>query len=557
MEKKYTIGIDFGTLSGRAVLVDVANGHVEASAVHAYPHGVMDTALPDGTALPDSWALQHPADYLEVLEETLPQLLCSAGVTPEQIIGIGIDFTSSTVLPVNRSGTPLCFLDAYRQEPHAYVKLWKHHGAQRYALKMEEIARARGEDWLGAYGDKVSSEWSLPKLWQVLEEAPQIYDAMDDWIEAGDWIVWQLCGVRAQSLCGAGYKSFYRKGIGFPSEAYFAALDERLRHVVRDKLSAPILPVCSRAGGLTEEAAARYGLLPGTTVAVSMIDAHACVPAAGITGPGQILAIIGTSACYLALDDRMNAIPGISGAVEDGILPGCWGYEAGQSCVGDHFAWFAEKFVPEAYAKAASTQRISVHEYLSSLAQKQAPGEHGLIALDWWNGNRSILMDSDLSGVIIGMTLHTKPEDVYRALVEATAYGARIILDNFEAHDLQVQSLFVSGGIIQKNPMIAQIYADVLNRPLHLVSAKEGGALGSAIIAAAAAGAAQGGYSTVTEAIEAMSAPSETVVLPCQAHVPVYERLFQIYTALHDHFGKHQKELMHTLKSIRTMREHL
>ena len=552
MEKKYTIGIDFGTLSGRAVLVDVANGRVVDSAVRAYTHGVMDTALPDGTVLPDTWALQHPADYLEVLDETLPQLLRSSGVKPEQIIGIGIDFTSSTVLPVKRSGTPLCFLDAYRHDPHAYVKLWKHHGAQQYAEKMEEICRTRGETLLDLYGGKAFSEWSLPKLWQVLEEAPHIYDAMDDWIEAGDWIVWQLCGVRTQSLCSAGYKSLYRKGNGFPSEEFFAALDERLRHVVRDKLSAPVLPVCSRAGGLTEEAASHYGLLPGTAVTVSIIDAHACIPAAGITGPGQVLAIIGTSGCYLTMDEQMNAIPGIIGAAEDGSLPGYWGYEAGQSCVGEHFSWFVENGVPEAYTQEAKKRQISVHEYLSDLAQKQAPGEHGLIALDWWNGNRSILLDSDLSGMIVGMTLHTKPEDIYRALVEATAYGAKIVLDNYKKHNLKVESLYVSGGICQKNPMFARIYADVLNLPIHIVSAKEGSALGSAIIAAAAAGADRGGYPTVTEAIHAMSEPSETVILPCQAHVPVYQRLFQIYTALHDHFGKHQNELMHALKSIRT-----
>ena len=553
MEKKYTIGIDFGTLSGRAVLVDVSNGHVEASAVHPYTHGVMDTTMPDGTALPDSWALQHPADYLEVLDETLPRLLRSSGVKPEQVIGIGIDFTSSTVLPVKRCGTPLCFLEDYQHDPHAYVKLWKHHGAQQYAARMEEICKARGEDWLDIYGGKVFLEWSIPKLWQVLEEAPQIYDAMDDWIEAGDWIVWQLCGVRTQSLCGASYKSFYRKGYGFPSEEFFAALDERLRHVVRDKLSAPILPVCGRAGGLTEEAASRYGLAPGTTVAAGMIDAHAFIPAAGITGSGQVLAIIGTSGCYLTMDEQMHLIPGIIGAAEDGTLPGYWGYEAGQSCVGEHFSWFVENGVPEAYTKEAKERQISVHEYLSALAQKQAPGEHGLIALDWWNGNRSVLMDSELSGLIIGMTLHTKPEDIYRALIEATAYGAKIVLDNYRNHNLKVESLYMSGGICQKNPMFAQIYADVLNLPIHIVSTKEGGALGSAIIAAAAAGAEQGGYPAVTEAIHAMSAPSETVILPCQANVPVYRRLFEVYTTLHDYFGKNRKEIMHTLKSIRTM----
>ena len=419
---------------------------------------------------------------------------------------------------------------------------------------MEEVARDRNEDWLDAYGGNVSSEWSLPKLWQVLNEAPRIYDAMDDWIEAGDWIVWQLCGIRTQSICGSGYKSFYRKGFGFPSEDYFAALDERLRHVARDKLSAPVLPVCSKAGELTEEAASRYGLVPGTAVAVSMIDAHACVPAAGIKSSGQILAIIGTSACYLALDDRMNAIPGICGAVEDGILPGYWGYEAGQSCVGDHYAWFVENFVPESYTKEAKKRRISIHQYLSNLAQNQKPGEHGLIALDWWNGNRSILMDSDLSGVILGMTLHTKPEDVYRALVEATAYGARVIVENFETHGVNVRDLYVTGGICQKNTMIAQIYADILNCPIHIVSAEEGGALGSAIIAAAAAGEKNGGYPSITIAIDAMSAPSKKVCVPRQENVSIYNRLYQIYSALYDHFGRHHNEVMHALRSIRTMR---
>lgn len=555
MDKRFTIGIDFGTLSGRAVLVDVANGHVEASAVRAYTHGVMDTVLPNGAALPDAWALQHPADYLEVLDEVLPQLLRASRVKPEQIIGIGIDFTSSTVLPVKRSGVPLCFLDAYRDNPHAYVKLWKHHAAQQYATKMEEVARQRREDWLDAYGGKVSSEWALPKLWQVLEEAPLLYDAIDDWVEAGDWIVWQLCGVRAQSLCGAGYKSLYRKGAGFPSESYFAALDERLRHVIRDKLSAPVLPVGSRAGGLTEQAAARYGLAPGTAVAAGMVDAHACVPAAGIREPGQVLAIIGTSACFMALDERLHVIPGISGAVEDGILPGFWGYEAGQSCVGDHFAWFVERFVPDAYVREARAQRVSIHQYLSDLAQKQRPGEHGLVALDWWNGCRSVLMDSDLSGAILGMTLHTKPEDVYRALVEATAYGARNILESFEAHGLSVQKLSVSGGILQKNPMIAQIYADVLNRPVHIVSAEEGGALGSAILAAAAAGEARGGYATVSAAIDAMSAPSEACYTPCGQHASVYDRLYRIYLALHDFFGRDHSEILHALKSIRSTDE--
>lgn len=547
MNKTYTIGIDYGTLSGRAVLVDTFDGTVVASAVHAYTHGVMDASMPDGTPLPNDWALQHPADYLEVLEVTVPQLLRDSGVHPEQIIGIGIDVTAATVMPVKRSGIPLCMLPEYQHEPHAYVKLWKHHAAQSYATRMAEVAAERGEDWLSSYGGTVSSEWSLPKLWQVLEEAPQIYTAMDDWMDACDWIVWQLCGQRVQSLCSAGYKCFYRKEGGFPSEDYFAALDERLRTVVRDKLSAPVRPIGSKAGELTEHAANRLGLAAGTSVAVSMIDAHACVPAAGIHRAGQLLAIIGTSTCYMALDSQKHMIPGISGIVQDGILPGSWGYEAGQSCVGDLFAWFADRFVPERYTQEAASKHCSVHQYLSELMRCQKPGEHGLVALDWWNGNRSILSDSDLSGLIIGMTLRTKPEDVYRALVESTAYGARVIVDNFENHGLHIDEVYISGGICQKNEVIAQIYADVLNRPLHIVSAKEGGALGSAIIAAAASGA----YTSIPEAICAMSAPSVMVYHPNSEYAAAYQKLYGLYRSLHDAFGREYSDFMHTLKAIK------
>ncbi|MBR5289066.1 MAG: ribulokinase [Clostridia bacterium] len=544
---RYVIGIDFGTLSGRASLVDAADGKTIASAVYDYPHGVMDSALEDGTKLLPDWALQHPQDYLDVLDHTLPEILRMGGVRGEEVVGIALDVTSSTALPVRADGTPLCFLDAFRHHPHAYVKLWKHHAAQDKADAMTRIAIERGEPWLSAYGGKVSSEWSFPKLWQLLEEAPEVYEAMDAWVEAADWLVWQLCGRRTQSSCAAGYKCFYRKGEGYPDEAYFAALDERLRHVVREKLNAPVLPVSSRAGGLTQEMAARFGLAPGTAVAVGNVDAHVCVLSAGITQPGKLLAIIGTSTCHMALSRTRHDVPGICGIVEDGILPGCWGYESGQSCVGDHFAWLTKSLVPQKYAEQAQARGMSVHQYLTLLAAESAPGESGLIALDWWNGNRSILADGDLTGLMIGMTLQTKPEEIYRALIEATAYGMRVVTENYAAHGVAIDEVYAMGGISQKNALAMQIYADVLGMPVRVVGCEQGGALGSAIFAAVAAGV----YENTEAAIDAMAAPVMRVYEPDEAHVRVYDELFAEYVRLHDLFGRGGVDVMKKLKSIR------
>lgn len=544
---RYVIGVDFGTLSGRAVLADAECGRMLASGVYDYPHGVMDDVLENGTKLLPDWALQHPQDYLDVLDKTIPQIIRDSGVNPGEIEGIALDVTASTAMPVACDGTPLCFLEAYRNQPHAYVKLWKHHAAQHLADEMTRIAVQRDEPWLAAYGGKVSGEWSFPKLWQVLCEAPEIYEAMDGWVEAADWIVWQLCGRWVQNSCSAGYKCFYSKQNGYPSEDYFAALDERLRFVVKDKLHAPVQPVSKRAGELTEEMAARFGLKPGIAVAVGNVDAHVGVPAAGITEPGKLLAIIGTSTCHMALSAEKHDVPGICGIVEDGILPGCWGYESGQSCVGDHFAWFADNLVPEIYRKKAEEKGLSVHAYLTELAAAYRPGESGLLALDWWNGNRSILADFDLTGLLMGMTLRTKPEEIYRALIEATAYGMRTVTENYRAHGVEIKEINALGGISQKNALAMQIYADVLNMPVHVIDCDQGGALGSAIFAAVAAGI----HDSVKSAIHAMSAPVLRVYEPDAANVAVYNALFEEYKQLHDFFGRGENDVMKRLKGIR------
>lgn len=547
---KYTIGVDYGTLSGRAVLVNVKTGEEVASSVYEYPHGVMDSELPSGKKLGKDWALEHPMDYLEVLYNTIPAVIKESGISGDDVIGIGTDFTACTIVACKKDGTPLCFIPEYKDEPHAYVKLWKHHAAQKYANKLNEIAEERNENWLLNYGGKISSEWAIPKIWQVLDEAPQIYDATDRYIEAADWIIWQLCGKETRNSCTAGYKEIWNKKNGFPSDDFFKALDPRLEHVVDDKLSRDITPLGQCAGYLTEEMAEKLGLNTNVAVAVGNVDAHVCVPAVGIDAPGKMLAIMGTSTCHIMMGEEEKQVPGMCGVVEDGVMPGYFGYEAGQSCVGDHFAWFIDNCLPKEYYDEAEKQGVNIHRFLRNKAEKLAPGQSGLLALDWWNGNRSVLVDVDLTGMILGMTLQTKPEEIYRALIEATAYGTRMIIETFRESGVAIDEFYASGGISQKDPMTMQIYADVINMPIKIAGSDQGPALGSAIFASVAAGAENGGYDSVYEAARVMGKVKDKIYYPVEENVKTYDKLFSEYRTLHDYFGRGDNDVMKRLKKI-------
>ncbi len=548
---KYAIGLDYGTLSGRAVLVDIGTGEEIATSEMKYPHAVMDEELPSGKKLGVDWALQHPQDYLDVLYHIVPGVLKESGVNAEDIVGVGVDFTSCTMIPTKNDGTPLCFLKEYADEPNAYVKLWKHHAAEDKANKMTEIAQARGEKWLARCGGKISSEWVHPKLWQVLDESPEIYAAIDRFIEAGDWFVWQLTGNETHNACCAGYKALWHKQDGYPSREYFKALDPRFENVTEEKLGTAVLPLCSKAGGITKEMAEKIGLKEGTAVAVDVIDAHVCVPAVKISGPGKMLEIMGTSGCHMLLSESEQAVAGICGYVEDGILPDFYGYEAGQACLGDHFAWFAENCVPEEYVRAAEKEGIGVQVYLQKLAGKLKAGESGLLALDWWNGNRSVLVDYDLTGLLVGMTLQTKPEEIYRALVEATAFGTRIIIENFENSGVPIDEFYAAGGIAEKSPFIMQIYADIIRKPIKISGSKQGPALGAAIFGATAAGKEAGGYENIYEAAEKMGSLKDISYTPNEDEAKIYDKLYEEYRRLHDYFGRGGNNVMKTLKNIK------
>ncbi|WP_432968202.1 ribulokinase [Dactylosporangium sp. CA-233914] len=530
---QHVVGVDFGTLSGRAVVVRVADGAELGTAVHEYAHGAVERTLPaTGEALPLHWALQMPDDWIDVLRHAVPAAVAAAGVDPGSVIGIATDFTACTFLPTLADGTPLCAV--LPEQMHAYPKLWKHHAAQGQADRINELAALRGESWLTRYGGKLSSEWQLAKGLQVLEEAPEVYARAERFVEAADWIVWQLAGVETRNACTAGYKGVLQDG-SYPSKAYLEALHPAFGDWV-SKVDGPLAPLGGRAGSLTEQAAGWTGLPAGIAVAVGNVDAHVTAPAAKAVEPGQLVAIMGTSTCHVMSGASLADVPGMCGVVRDGIIPGLWGFEAGQSAVGDIFAWFVETLLSGGLS----------HEELTQRAAAQKPGQHGLVALDWHNGNRSVLVDHGLSGVIVGQTLATRPEDVYRALVEATAFGTRTIIAVLESSGVPVTEFIAAGGLL-KNRFLMQVYADVLRRPISVIGSEQGPALGSAMHAAVAAGA----YPDIRAAADAMGKVERQAYVPDDAAADVYDRLFAEYSALHDYFGRGTNDVLHRLRALR------
>ena len=542
----YTVGIDFGTLSARALLVDVRDGREVATSVFDYTHGVIDERLPGSERdLPPDWALQDPLDYIAAVKATVPTVLAESGIDPGEVIGLGIDFTACTMLPVKVDGTPLRTLEEWRGRPHAWVKLWKHHAGQPQADRINETARARGEVWLRRYGGKISSEWFFAKALQILEEDPEVYHAADRLLEAADWVIWQLVGREVRNACTAGYKAMVQDG-NYPSREYFAALHPEFADVVDEKMTREFAPLGARAGGLTEAMAEATGLRVGTAVAVANVDAHVTAPAVKATGPGVMVMIMGTSTCHIVSGRELQEVDGMCGVVAGGVIPGYYGYEAGQSGVGDIFAWFVDHAVPPEYHRAAERAGLGLHAYLESEAARQGVGEHGLVALDWWNGNRSTLVDAELSGLLLGMTLATRPPDIYRALIESTAFGTREIIEAFETRGVPVEELIAAGGLPERNSLLRQIYADVTGRTFKLAGSAQSPALGSALHAAVAAGH----YPDIAAAAESMGRLKDEVVTPNLENRAVYEELYAEYRRLYDTFGRHG-DAMKRLRRIR------
>ncbi|QOR48036.1 ribulokinase [Trueperella pecoris] len=547
MTEKYLVGVDFGTLSGRAVVVRASDGVQVGTAVTPYKYAVMDRTLDagDGQKLPPEFALQNPQDYMAVLGQAVPEAIKDAGVSPADIVGVGIDATSATVFVTDAEGTPLCEKEEFSSNPHAYVKLWKHHGAQDQADRIIALAKERGEEWLERYGGILSSEMLFPKILETFEKAPEVYAAADVVIDLLDWVTWKLTGELSFSASDSGYKRMLTDG-KYPTRDFCEGLAEGFGGVFEEKMNAPIKQLGEKVGTLSAEASKLTGLPEGIAVAAGNIDAHVVVAGANAVKPGQLTAIIGTSGCYILNSEEYKPVPGVFGNVMGGAVAGLWGIEAGQTAVGDIFAWYEDNGVPERYEQAAREEGVSVLDYMMNKAFELEIGEHGLVALDWLNGNRSILSDARLSGAIIGLSLQTRPEDIYRALMEGTIFGIRVIIDNFEEHGVPVTEIVGAGGLL-KNHHFMQMLADITGCPVSISEAEQTGALGSAIFAAVAAGV----YDDVYAAAKAMSHVTEHKYVPNEEASAKYEELYGIYRELHDFFGRGENLLMHRLKDIR------
>lgn len=503
--EQYSVGMDFGTESVRVLIVAVRDGRVAGQATEAYVRGVIDDALPDAKLgripLPADFALQDPRDWLDASAAACRKALSESGVSPAAIVGVGVAFTSCTMLPTTDNGTPLCLHDRFRSIPLAWPRLWKHHGAKQETDQINRVAVERREPWLARYGGVIGLEWFFPKVLETLNGAPEAYAAADVWLEAGDWLVWQLidgpfpnCSpdALARSTCQAGYKAMWNAETGYPSADFFAAVHPGLRDVVRTKMPGRLLSPGSGAGGLSAEAALVYGLAEGTPVSAAIIDAHSGVPGAGVASDGTLVMVMGTSSCHMLNSTVERLAPGVAGVVRDGILSGFFGYETGQASVGDAFGWLVE------------TLNLS-HDDLTARAAGLPPGAGGVLALDWLNGCRTPLMDGRLTGAFIGLTLGTRPEQLYRALLEATAFGVRWIVDTLTAAGVPVRAFVASGGLPSKSPLLMQIYADVLNAPIRVAESEQSVAVGAAILGCLAAGAEVTGHATITDAITAMA----------------------------------------------------
>lgn len=546
--ESYTIGIDYGSLSARAVLMRVSDGMTVASCVYEYPHAILSDKLPSGRQLPPDWALQLPSDYREALGVIIPGLLKESGIRPEQVIGLGLDATSTTMLPTTAEGIALCELPCYADEPHAYIKMWKHHAAAAQAQRIQRLAEAQKTPWLSQFGGYISAEHYLPKAAQIADEAPRLFDDCGRLIEVGDWLVWQLTGIESRGYCAAAFKTYYSLEKGDVDGAFLEKLSPRLARL-SEKLPDNIVMAGDAVGGLSAEGAKLTGLTEGTPVSAAAVDAHVTAIGSKTTEAGAVLLIVGTSTCIIMQGREYCEVKGLNGVVPDGITAGMNAYEGGQAAVGDLFAWFCKNMVPQSYYDEAESRGMDIQRYLTEKAAVKKPGESGLVALDWVNGVRSVLMNFELSALICGLTLETKAEDIYRALIEATAFGAWKIVKSIIDGGVKVEKIYASGGIPLKNALLMQIYADVFGRDIHVIDEPYSASLGSAILGLAASETG-GGFENL-EALTTRYRKEPCIVYhPIAENVAIYRELFEIYNELYEEYGR-KNGMMKKLRSLK------
>ena len=542
--EKFTLGIDYGTLSARAVLCSTRDGRVIAQAEQKYPHAVIENQLPDGTPLPYGFQLQHPGDYIFALESSVTRAMALSGLQPEQVIGMAIDFTGSTVLPLDAQGRPLCERKELQNRPHAYVKLWKHRIAQKQADLMTELCRAHRPDMLHEYGGRVGSESLFPKVLQVIEEDPEIFELADQFVEGGDYMLRVLTGENVRCSAMAALKAFYRKDAGYPD--FLKEAHPAFEHPEKTFLRGKMVDPTDVAGYLVPEMAARLGLPVGLPVAGGHYDAHAAIYAVNVRGEGEAMITLGTSSGLLFCDKKRSSVKGAVTMVWEADLPGTYGYASGQAAFGDMLGWYVNNAVPGAVIENAQKENLDVHAYLTREAEKLPPGANGLVALDWWNGVRSCLMDGELSGLMLGMTLQTTPPEIYRALLESLAFGARKMIDSYLDAGFDMQKLYACGGISLKNAFFMQMLSDVTHLPIRCSKPAPAPAVGACMLAAVAAGA----YASLHDAMAHMNCLADGMYYPSAAASQVYDKLYAEYCVLHDQFGL-ENNVMKRLRALK------
>jgi len=557
--KKYSLGLDFGTNSVRALLIDLLTGREVTTAVEEYESGEAGVIIdPQDPNL----ARQNPADYLKAMAKVVRQVVSMAkgeepDFSPDKVIGIGVDTTGSTPIPVDEKGVPLCFQPEFKDNLNAYAWLWKDHTSFAESAEITELAAREHPEYLAKCGGRYSSEWFFSKILHCLRVDPQVFDAAYSWVECCDYIPGVLTGnldpLRLKrSRCAAGHKAMYNLDWGgLPEREFLSKLDPKLAQL-RARLYKQTYTADEKAGYLSDEWAHKFGLPPGVPVAVGAFDAHLGAVGAGVA-PGILVKIIGTSTCDVTVwsnDEPLADIPGLCGIVDGSVLPGYYGLEAGQSAVGDIFNWFVNYIQP-------GGDKLGSHEALSQKAAALKPGESGLLALDWNNGNRTVLVDQRLTGLILGQTLLTTPEEIYRALIEATAFGALIIINRFEEYGVRIKEVINCGGIAEKNPLVMQIYADILGREMKIARSSQTCALGSAIAGAVAAGEEKGGYATFSEAQAKVCRVKDIIFRPQAENHQIYSRLYRLYKDLHDAFGTKEwsGNLFHVMKELLDIRD--
>lgn len=555
----YTIGLDYGTNSVRCVIVDTRDGREVSTYVYEYETGQAGIIL---DSLDHNLARQNPADYIKGIEVTITEAIAEANKSDKnfdaaKIIGIGIDTTGSTPLPIDKNGTPLALLDEFKNNPNAQVWLWKDHTGYAEAAEITQLASKKHPEYLAKCGGTYSSEWFFSKILHCLRVDPKVFDAAHTWLEHADYMTGLLTGTTSPKAikrcrCAAGHKAMFSDAWGgYPARDFLCKLDKKLGRLY-DTLSKETYAINTAAGSLTEEWAGKLRIPVGIPVAMGAFDAHLGAVGSGIQ-EGTLVKIIGTSTCDMVVrnkDVKLADVPGICGIVDGSILPGFWGLEAGQSAVGDIFNWFVNHI--QAGGKDAGS-----HEALTEKAAKLKPGQSGLLALDWNNGNRTILVDQRLTGLLLGQTLHTRPEEIYRALIEATAFGALTIINRFEEYGVHIEQVINCGGIAEKNPMLMQIYADVTGREMKISRSSQTCALGSAIAAAVVVGKAAGGYDNFADAQKDMCGTKETTYKPNPQNHQIYQQLYKLYKQLHDAFGVSgtSTSLANVMKDLLTIKE--